>query len=282
MSEELVDPAAPQAPAATPQTQRVIVALDASRHSFTALKAAAELAALMEAELQALYVEDIDLIHLARLPFVHEIGLYSATRRPYDQRTAEREFQTLAHQMRHTVAQTAVAARVNWSFEVVRGNVTNELLLASNRAELLTLGRVGRTPGKRLGSTAQTIVAQATCPIFLLGNEGLTYPLTVISTGSPASARALKLASTLMRGREGTLLVMAMTDPQLCADAREQHAHRLQVDLGADDLTLRIHYVDGMAQMPRALQSVVHGTLILPAEEAALVEAISTSAILAP
>ncbi len=266
----------------TTQTQRIIVALDASRHSFTALKAAAELAALMNAELQALYVEDINLIHLARLPFVHEIGLYSATRRTYDKRTAEREFQTLAHQMRHAVAQTAVAARVNWSFEVARGNVTKELLSASNRAELLTLGRVGRTPGKRLGSTAQTVVAQATCPIFLLGNEGLTYPLTVIDTGSPASVRALKLASTLMLGREGTLLVMVVTDPQQNEDAREQRVHRLQVDLEADGITLRIRYMEDLARMPRALQAIDHGTLILPAEEAALLEAISTSAILAP
>ena len=273
---------ADQAVDSAPHTRRIVVALDASRHSLTALKAAAELAALMEAELQALYVEDINLIHLARLPFVHEIGLYSATRRPYDKRTAEREFQTLANQMRHTVAQTAVAARVNWSFEVVRGNVTKELLAASNHSVLLTLGRVGRTPGKRFGSTAKTIVAQAACPIFLLSDEGLRYPLTVIETGSPASDRALALALTLMTGREETLFVIAMTDPQQNEDEQEQRARQRQVHLEADGLTVRILDAEDSAQLPRMLQSLAHGTLILPAEEASLLENVATSIILVP
>lgn len=266
----------------SPKTQRIIVAMDASRHSFTALKAAAELAALMEAELAALYVEDINLIHLARLPFVHEIGLYSATQRPYDQRTAEREFRALARQMRHAVAQTAVAARINWSFEVARGNVTKEVLSASYGADLLTLGRVGRTPGKGLGSTAERVLAQADCPIFLLGDQGLTYPLTVVDTNTPAADRALKMASALMMGREGTLLVLMITDPQQTEHQQAQRVHQLQQQLDTDNLTLHTIRVEGMAKMRHTLQSITHGTLILPAEEASMLEIISASAILAP
>lgn len=270
----------------SPQTRRILVALDASRHSLTALKAAAELAALMQAELQGLYVEDINLIRLSHLPFVDEIGLYSATQRPYDNRTAEREFRILANQMRRAVAQTAISARVNWSFEVIRGRVNHELLAASNRAELLTLGRVGRTPGKRFGSTAQALLKQAVCPLFLLAEEGLTFPLTVIHTGSPTSDRALKLAATLMRGREGALLLLVATDPQQSEDEREQRAHRLKVDLENDDLNdglaVQVTIMDNLEQLPQVLHGLQHGTLILPAELAPLLEMVSVSAIFMP
>jgi len=71
-----------QAAAPVQETPRILVALDASRNSLTALKAAAEVASLMHADLQAVFVEDVNLLRLAGLPFVHEIGLYSATRRP--------------------------------------------------------------------------------------------------------------------------------------------------------------------------------------------------------
>ena len=58
--------------------RRILVALDASRHSLAALEAAAELAARLKAELVGLFVEDIDLLRLAGLPFAREIRYPSA------------------------------------------------------------------------------------------------------------------------------------------------------------------------------------------------------------
>ena len=58
-----------------PQANRILVALDASPQSEAALRAAAELAALLEAELEGLFVEDINLLHLCGLPFGREIRL---------------------------------------------------------------------------------------------------------------------------------------------------------------------------------------------------------------
>ena len=53
--------------------RRILVALDASHHSLAALEAAAELAAGMEAELQGIYVEDVNLIKLAGAPGAREV-----------------------------------------------------------------------------------------------------------------------------------------------------------------------------------------------------------------
>jgi len=282
MNEEIETKESDVAPDAAPQTQRVLVALDASRRSLTALKAAADLAALLQAELQGLFVEDINLIRLSHLPFVDEIGLYSATRRPYDSRTAEREFRILANQMRRAVAQTAISAQVDWSFKVMRGRVDRELVTASNQAKMVTLGRVGRTPGRRLGSTARTLLAEAACPVFLLGEEGLTFPLAVIHTGSPASDQALKLAVTLMQGQESALLLLVAADPQQNEGEGEQRAHRLRADLENQGLAVQVTAVGDPEQLPQVLPGLQHGTLILPAALAPIFEMISVSAIFMP
>lgn len=262
------------------ETPRILVALDASRHSLTALKAAAELASLMHAELQAVFVEDVNLLRLAGLPFVHEIGLYSATQRPFDGPTAEREFRMLANQMRRAVAQTAVSARVNWSFQIARGNVEQELLTASSAAEFLTLGRVGRTPGKRFGSTARRVARQALCPVFLLGDEGLTYPLAVIHTGSPASERTLDLAVVLMQGRDEAVRLFVVTDPEHNKETSVHRAQQLTRELEKQNLQVEIILIDSREELPQILHATGHGTLVLPVELASLLEIVACSAIL--
>ena len=54
--------------------RRIVVGLDAGPRDRAALEAAAQLAARMQAELVGLFVEDIDLLHLAGLPFAREVG----------------------------------------------------------------------------------------------------------------------------------------------------------------------------------------------------------------
>ncbi|MGB7837261.1 MAG: universal stress protein, partial [Terrimicrobiaceae bacterium] len=60
--------------------RRILVALDASAHSRAALEAACELALGLDAELSGLFVEDINLLRLAQLPFASEISYPSALR----------------------------------------------------------------------------------------------------------------------------------------------------------------------------------------------------------
>ncbi|PKN22384.1 MAG: hypothetical protein CVU64_24985, partial [Deltaproteobacteria bacterium HGW-Deltaproteobacteria-21] len=62
--------------------RRILVAMDPSYRSVGALDVAAELAARLGAELSAVFVEDVDLLHLAELPFAMEIGSRSCCLRP--------------------------------------------------------------------------------------------------------------------------------------------------------------------------------------------------------
>ena len=182
---------------------RILVALDASPQSVAALRAAVELAALLEAELEGLFVEDINLLHLCGLPFGREIGSYTASVRQLDNRAMERRLRVLAVVIREAMEREAAQLPVRWTFQVRRGAVVAELLAASQSAAMLSLGRAGRSRRQTLGSVAESIVRQSSRPVLILGEQGgLQRPLALLYTGTEAADRALRLAINLEVRRE--------------------------------------------------------------------------------
>ena len=68
--------------------RRILVGLDASPRSLSALEVACDLAARFRAELEGLFVEDIDLLRACELPFTREIRFFSGARHRLDTRIA--------------------------------------------------------------------------------------------------------------------------------------------------------------------------------------------------
>ena len=125
-------------PAAEVKTaRRVVVLLDASAPGRAALEAAAIHAAELEAELVAVFVEDVDLLHLAGLPFAREIGFPSAERRELDAPAMERTLRRLGEEARRSIAGIAARMPLQWSFLVARGALTEEMLSAAAGADLI-------------------------------------------------------------------------------------------------------------------------------------------------
>ncbi len=124
--------------------RRILVALDTSPHSRAALAAAANLAARLEAQLIGVYVEDMNLLRLAQLPFAQEIHYASATPQKLDKDVMEKQLRSQADRARNDLRQTAEQYALEWSFQVLRGLVAAELLTAAEEADLLVLGRTSR------------------------------------------------------------------------------------------------------------------------------------------
>jgi K+-sensing histidine kinase KdpD len=87
--------------------ERVVVALDASANSRATLRAAAQLALQLQAELEGLFIEDDNLLRLCNLPFSQEVGLFSATARRLDSGAIEREFRGVARSLQQLIASIA-------------------------------------------------------------------------------------------------------------------------------------------------------------------------------
>jgi len=138
--------------------RRIVVGLQAAPSSRAMLEAAAAYAAYAQAELMGLFVEDVDLLHFAGLPFAREVGAGSAGRRALDVSAMERSLRLAANEARAMLASVASGAALRWSFSVKRGVVAAELLAVADESDLLLVCSV--QPSDLRGPHVQVVHAQ--------------------------------------------------------------------------------------------------------------------------
>ena len=196
--------------------RRILVALDASPHSLAALETAADLASKMEAELCGLFVEDVQLLEMAASPYAKEIAYPAARETPLTRTIMERKLRAQSEQIRGTLAAAAHRARVRWSFQTIRGQVTSALRAAASGNDIVAIGRLGWSLGRRLriGSTALEL-ATSSIPLLLISQRAVlaNLRLLVYYDGSPASKNALLFAAKLAAaGAKGVTALVGIAD----------------------------------------------------------------------
>jgi nucleotide-binding universal stress UspA family protein len=208
--------------------RRILVALDASAYSLVALEEAVRLAAVLSAELIGLYVEDVNLLRWAALPFTRVVRYPADEDAAIDEAGIEAHLHRRARRARKALEEAAEEAELSWSFRVVRGQVTPELLAAALEADLLALGRVSYPRARQvlLGSTARAMVAQAPRVVWLPAREHPEpfAPIFVTYDGSGLARQGLLLAEHIAEERSLTCVLVSEPDrvPALEAEVREQ------------------------------------------------------------
>jgi nucleotide-binding universal stress UspA family protein len=191
--------------------KHILVALDASEANRSALLAATTLASQLQADLQALFVEDINLLRLAELPFAREMLFGSREGQRITLANMERQIQEQAARLRQLVEATALQNQIKVDFKVLRGQISNELCLAAQQMDLLILGKSSQMlqQSLKLGKVAQDVLASVNCNVLLM-QYGATIerPVAVLFDGSEASQRALQLAIQLAHGDHDQLKVI--------------------------------------------------------------------------
>lgn len=138
----------------TSRTRTVVLALD-RRAGDWALETALTLASQMQAHLSGLFVEDIDLLRLASLPFAREIMAFNAQSRPLAVEALEETLRTQAELLQRQLARAAEARRIEWSFSVVRDRLLRAAHSAAVDADLYILQ--GSLPATRQRTGTETI-----------------------------------------------------------------------------------------------------------------------------
>ncbi len=215
--------------------RRIMVALDASDNSRAALAAAVGLAETFHAEIVGLFVEDINLLRLAELPFAREVRYGEMAVRRFEPAMIERKLRARAAVLRRELDEVATEHKVPSTFRVLRGAIDRELIAATVEADLLALGRFGHSlvHRARLGSTAQTAVAQATSAVLLVKSDVESGPIIVLYDGSAVGQRALALAAELA-GKVGDMRILVWAIDEETAFERRQEAALLLADLDAE------------------------------------------------
>lgn len=243
---------------------RILVALDASAVNRSILQAATTLATNLNATLNALFIEDINLFRLAELPFAREIVYGATTGRGMNLADMERSVHTQANRLRKLVETMAQQSQINIVFDVQRGDIASVICNASKQADLLIIGKNTQLlkQSVKIGTVAQTILSSAQCNLMVLQHGALIErPVVVIYDGSVTSQDAVSLASRLARQDHNALIVLF---PATDDDHYQQLYQQLTEKLS--DTTLQLHPVrlanNTATQVLQAIKQF-HGRILL-------------------
>lgn len=182
-----------------PAPRRIAVTLEASATGRPLLETCVRLAALLDAELEGIFIEDINLIRLAGLPFLREQRPASLGEESVSARRMQQELRGLARQAARMLEQAAREMGVPWSFQVWRGAAGVETLCQVFPADVLGLTRVSTRAATRLWATAGT---RTRLSGRSLGN------ICVLFGTSETALRALDTAARLARELQTGLTVL--------------------------------------------------------------------------
>jgi len=225
------------APDSSPRIRRILVALDTSVDAEAALEASVRLAALLEAELVGLHVEDVNLVRLAQHPESYEVEYFSARRRLLPGPELERQLRLQVARLRRRLTRIAGRLGVRSSFRTARGRVAAELLANLEEADLVVVGARGRLRGRGPGSTVQALMVEGGGPTLVLRRGmRLDRGIYLLHDGSDAAAEALRIVAQLLRTTEMDLTVLIAGS----GEQREQVEHEVQQQLADRDLHARL------------------------------------------
>ncbi|MDH5572071.1 MAG: hypothetical protein OEY89_09920 [Gammaproteobacteria bacterium] len=176
---------------------RILLELGAWDSDDELMKSAINLASRLQAELCGLFVEDIDLLHAANLPFTQEISLLSAQARKFDAASVVQHLQSEAGKLRQQMESLAKISRVNCSFRIARGIRFNTIFEEGLNFELLIL-----TPtNKPYLSKKKSVQIDFNKPLVLFYDE------------LPQSKRALQVVQLLAsNGLHGNISVLTTNE----------------------------------------------------------------------
>lgn len=247
------------------QIDRVLVGLDASPDSLTALQAAAELARRHNAKLVGLFVEDLNLIRLAQLPFSYEVVRQTAKVRQLGLPAMERQLRVQARRARRELARLARRHGLEWDFRVSRGDVPVEVMAQADEDDWIILGKTGWSKGSRTGSTTRAVLSQAQRMILVLESGlNLKRPVVSIFDGSETAKRSLAIAAMLAKGQSVGISVFLVGEDEAALRQLQEQAAALLDEHGAR-ATYRWFQGGGRQSLTRAVQQV-GCLLVVPGE----------------
>lgn len=117
----------------------LLVSLETIDQNHSALERLAELAALFQARLQGIYVEDEELLAIADFPFTEEVQLHARQANNLDREKLEQQMRSAGRQAEMLLARIANRWNIDWRFQRIRGKVTAELFKAAQQADIVSM-----------------------------------------------------------------------------------------------------------------------------------------------
>lgn len=252
--------------------RRILVALDPSQHSQAALEAGARMATRLDADLLGLFVEDVNVRRLTELPFVQEVGFFTASCRQVETQELSRQLRVQAGRVRRRFTVRTRNLSTRCTFRVVRGRVAPELLTAAAEADVVIMGKGAWSAfqTERLAPVVREVLSQAPASTLVL-REGtqIEPPFRVVYDGTSLAEKAVAVAVDLAKPGDGELVIFLLADDPGEA-SQQQEAVRVQLAGTALEPTFQTLSEASVSRLAYLVAHEEGGTLILPAEPEAL------------
>ncbi len=125
--------------------RRIIVTIDISAQPTPAIALAAALAKASKRALHGLFIEDTDLLNVARLPFTREIPRSGGQPRNLSDLELERNMARLAERYRGELERQAAENALQWSYSSERTSKRQVTRIASGDTDLLIIAQPTRS-----------------------------------------------------------------------------------------------------------------------------------------
>ncbi|MGH7057007.1 MAG: hypothetical protein ACREFZ_03860 [Acetobacteraceae bacterium] len=185
--------------------RRVIVTMREGTAPVPALRLAAELAHLLDLELEGVFIENEALLHLASLPFAREIRLPGHTWQSLDAKRLMADFDLAAGRAERLLAAAARARGVASTFSILRGDPVAASALGSHPDDILVMAEPeAERPDWPLGRGVEARKIDA--GVLLAPAKSATRHGPIAAAGRPGLGLALAEAIALRAGEDLLLL----------------------------------------------------------------------------
>jgi nucleotide-binding universal stress UspA family protein len=228
----------------TATIQQILVGLDGSEYSQTALQYGIELARKFHATLHGLHVVDIVQVES---PVLHDLaGSIGAA--PYLNLTAlmRQNLELRGRQLLDQFQQACAEADLPGVEHLATGVVPTELLRVAREVDLVILGRGGlhiRLSKALLGSAIETVVRQGSQPTMVVPQDYRPIRKPLLATdGSPSAEAALHTAVVFARALEVPLHVVHCTSE---SGAGQQYLEDARTEIEAAGISCHVELCAG-------------------------------------
>lgn len=244
--------------------RRILVAVDTSTENYRTLEAAADLAALLQAKLHGLFIEDPVLLELEEHPTSRRIDLPQGLGGRVEKGSMQRELRALSRRAQNILMRASEQRHVEWSFDIVRGAVRAEVESAAVEGDLIVAESAGRTiqRGMRMRSSLRKAVETTDRPVlYLQRGPRATHSIVAVYDDSPEAEDVLDVAMRMFGGPVSLLTVLLAAENREEADELQAEAEQL---LGQAGIPAHFRRVapDRVEWVARAVDQV-HGDLLV-------------------
>lgn len=227
---------------ATPK--RIVLLVDSG--TLPLMEQAVSLAALVQAQLEAVFIEDDELLQVASLPFSREVSLRTATVRRLSRERLQQEIDREFEQFRLRLEQTATRSRVQWECRRYVGSRREAWRESAQQVELLFAG--GAQAASRRPAAGQRL-------------KDMVY---AVYNGTEAARNAVAVALSVAEAERLHLVVLIPETPSY--HQWYQEAQELVQHSGISSQLVPVHHPDSMPNL-KVMVSGLRGTLLfLPRE----------------